>query len=817
MLALPSLPLRRTPFAAVLVALGLLLLLPGAVRAQAAAALRGTVLTSAGAPVPGATVLVAGPALAAERRATSDGAGRWVVGGLPAGEYQVRVRAPGFAAADARVVRLAAGESAELSLRLDPAPTVLDAVVTPATRSASALAEVPGAVTVVTREQIVEQTRLAPRLGPLLAQLVPGLGAGTETVSNYGQNLRGRTVLVMIDGVPQSTSRNVTRDFVNIDPALVERIEVVRGASAMYGDGATGGIVNVITRRGAGGPLRFTTELGVESSVRAPGEGLGPRVAQTVSGGRGAWDFLGAATFARTGGVFDAEGDRVPSDPTGQGGVAETNGWDLLGKLGWSGGAQRLQLTANVFRSEQDTEYATDPTVAQDPAGTKSRVRRGLDIERGQGTDNTVLNAEWSHDRLLGGRVRAQAYHRDYETAFGAGDYRAVPSLGGVIFQSYVDSRKTGGRLDVETPVARRWDAALLWGADYTAETTSQPVYTFDGAAYDASGGLRFVRSGERLFVPPIDQRNVGLFAQLRASPVRALVVRAGVRHERASMAFDDFTALNGVSFDGGRLEFAPTLANVGATLAVSPAVSLFANFSQGFSLADLGRVVRQPPAGFSLASRDAEAQRVDQYEAGARLALDRVQASVVAFRNTSDLGTSLGPDLQVVRAPERVHGAELTLDVQALDQLALGGTASWSEGEYRGAIGGDSAWLALNSFRIQPPKVTAHAEHRTTDRWTNRVQVLYSGSRDAAYDDFLRRPGANPAAPGFGERRVESYATVDLLSRLETGRGTIALGVRNLLNRQYFPVVSQLRPIGAASYSAASGTTLSVTYSVSY
>lgn len=123
------------------------------------------------------------------------------------------------------------------------AATALTRQVVTATRSAVSIAAVPGAVTVVSRERIEEQARAAPRLGPMLVQLVPGLGAATENLSNFGQNSRGRAVLVLIGGVPQSTSRNVSRDFVNIDPAMVERVEVVRGATSVYGK-HTGAVID---------------------------------------------------------------------------------------------------------------------------------------------------------------------------------------------------------------------------------------------------------------------------------------------------------------------------------------------------------------------------------------------------------------------------------------------------------------------------------------------------------------------------------------------------------------------------------------------
>lgn len=771
--------------------------------------LQGAVVNEEGRVVRGATVVAMGQV---ERSTRTDAQGRYRVESLPAGEYTLRVHTLGYRSA-AREVRVG-GEVTTLDLVVSAAPVGLDPLeVVGVTRTSVPVAAVPGAITVVRREEVEAQANITPRLGAILAQTVPGLGAGTETMSNYGQNLRGRTVLVLIDGVPQSTSRNVSRDFVNIDPAMVERVEVIRGATSLYGDGATGGVINIITRRGAVGRPQFTTSVGTEAALSEFGEGLGPRISQHVAGSRGALDYVLGGSFTNTAGVFDAEGDRIPADPTGQGGVADTRSYDFLGKLGYTTGAQRLQLTTNYFRSRQDTDFATAPTVG--PTG-KSRAIQGLELERGQGSNNLILNLEYTHGSILGSRLRAQTYHRQLETAFRPGDFRSGAWSGKTIFQSYVDSEKTGGRLEIETPLLERLEASLLWGADYTSELTAQRVYFFDPAAFDATGGLRFRRTGEGVFVPPIDTRSLGFFAQAGVRPLSRLMLRGGVRHERASAQLDDFTALNGIAVAGGTLDFDPVLFNAGAVLDATDAVQLFTNFSQGFSLADLGLVVRIPPPGFTLGSQTADAQRVNQVEAGLRAAWERFQASVAAFRNTSELGTSLGRDLEVVRAPERVYGVELTLDARPLEALGLGGTLSWTEGEYEKTGNEQVEWVPLNTFRIQPMKLTGYAEHQATERWRNRIQVLHSGSRDRAFEAVVEA-GGNPSNPGFGLRPVKAYTVVDLLSTINVGPGTLDVAVRNLFNTQYYPIVSQLMPIGPTSYSAASGATLSVGYTVSY
>ena len=803
----------------------------------------GRIVDGDGEPVREARIVARAVGGGTQGAASSDSTGRYIIRALPAGRYLLQVRALGFRPVVGLERIVGTGEVVAVDLRLSRAATALTRQVITATRSAVSIAAVPGAVTVVDRAQIEEQTKAVPRLGPMLAQLVPGLGVSTENLSNFGQNIRGRAILVLIDGVPQSTSRNVSRDFVNIDPAMVERVEVVRGATSVYGNGATGGVINIMTRRGGEvSGLQFGTEVSTEASLsRLSGSGLGPRLAQRVSGARGALDFLASGSVSRTGALFDAEGDRVPPDPTGQGGFAETNGYDLFGKVGYAFGAaqaQRLELSGSRYMSRQTTDYTADFSINALPAyQQKATTLPGLELERGQGTINSMLNVEYTHGALFGSRLQAQAYLRDYNTVFRPFDdrrYRTVTDTladgstqarrqytSGYVMQTYIESAKNGGRLQLESPLARRWaprlGATVLWGADYTGETTSQPVYLYDSTAFVQSSGRVFQKSGDAVFVPPLDLRSLGLFAQLSATPVQRLLLRGGIRHERASVRVDDFTALNGVSLAGGVLRFRPVLYNAGAVLTLTDAVNLFGNFSQGFSLADIGLVIRQPPAGLTLGAREATPQQVDQYEAGVRGSWRRIQASGTLFRNTSELGTSVGANLQVVRAPERVRGVELTLDGQPLDRVGVGGTYTWSEGEFWTRVGTDSVWQPLNSFRIQPSKLTAYVEHQMFAGWKNRLQVLRSGARDRSYNAFLARPGVNPVAPAFGERRVESYTVVDLLSSVNAGRGVLSVAVRNLLNGQYFPVVSQLMPVGNVSYSAAPGATLSVGYSVNY
>lgn len=768
--------------------------------------LSGRVLDQNGAAVGGATVTLRQQATNSERAVTTDSEGVYRFENLPEGQYGLSAGGTGFSAVTQNLT-LAAGESRSVDLTLSVSTLAAEVTVT-ATRSAESVAAIPGSITVIDREQVNEQVNLTENIGDALGKLVPGFAPGSQSLSTFGQTLRGRNALVLIDGVPQSTTRNVSRDLTTVDPAAIERIEVIRGATAIYGEGATGGIINIITRRPTEGRLAFTTDFGLSASLSHPLGTLGGDIRQSVSGKYRAFDFLITGAFDRSGGFFDADGDRIPPDPHGQGGPADTNNFNFLGKFGLDlTETQRLGLTVNHFDSEQTTDFASDPSVNRLPLGTqKARAIRGLQLDENQETNNTLFDLNYTNQNLFGSRLQTQVYRRDYLTRFFPFDARAFPIFGRTIFQSRLESKKTGGRLAVETPLPRSWGMTAVYGLDYTREHTAQPASIMDPAEFDRSGGLIFRKIGDRTFVPLIKQRNLGAFAQVEWKRFERFLLRGGLRHERIRSSIEDFTTIANNPIRGGDLNYTDTLFNVGGVFYATDAVSLFANFAQGFSAPDIGLILRGAPRGASVSTLPFAAQKVDTYETGVRGTWSRAQGSLSLFYNNSDLGTSSGGFNQpVIRAPERVYGLESTIDLQPEERFRFGGTATWLEGKSDPDLDGNYTYL--NSYRIPSVKLTAYVEHDTLPRWRNRLQVLYSGNRNRF-----------PASARFGEREVEDYATLDYLGSVRVGRGVLRFGVENLLNNQYFTRESQLlRTGGNASYAAARGAVFSVGYSISY
>jgi iron complex outermembrane recepter protein len=740
-----------------------------------------------------------------ETKTLEDGSFRFE--NLTPGKYRLRVQRQEFAEIS-KELELTAGNNLNLpDIVLEPRSLSAEVTVS-ATRTVESIAAIPGAVTVIDGERLQDQSDLSNNLGDALGKLVPGLALGSQSNSSYGQTLRGRNAMVLIDGVPQSTTRNITRDLTTIDPSAIERVEVIRGTTAIYGEGATGGIISITTRRPTDGRWNFTTDFGGSLSLSHPNDSFGGFVRQTVTGKRGIFDFLVNGSFDRTGGFYDAEGDRIPPDPHGQGGLADTNVYNVLGKFGLDlTKRQRLQFTVNRYYGVQDTEYASDPSVNTRPAlSVKARAIPGLQLDENQDSGNTLFNLDYSNSDIFGSRLQSQLYHREYRSRFFPFDGRAFPAFGRTIYQSRLEQKKTGGRLAVETVLPRRSGLTAVYGLDYVNERTSQPVGIMDPVVFDQSGGLVWRKVRDSIFVPLIKQQNTGLFGQFEWKKFDRLVLRGGVRHERINVRIDDFTTIANNFIRGGKLDYADTLFNLGGVFYATDVFSLFANFGQGFSVPDIGLVLRGAPVGSTVNTLPFEAQKVNNYETGVRASWQRVQSSLALFYNTSDLGTSSGGFNQpVIRAPERVYGMEAVLDAQPTDKFRVGGTLTWLEGKSDPNL--DGIYTYLNSYRIPPVKVTAYVEHNTTANWFNRLQVTYSGER--------KRFGANT---GFGLRPVDDYATIDYLSSIRLPKGTLRFGVENLLNRQYFTRESQLLRTGFnSSYAAAQGAVLSFGYSISY
>jgi iron complex outermembrane recepter protein len=667
-------------------------------------------------------------------------------------------------------------------------------VITTATRTEEDVTDVPRSVTVIEREAIEQQLTVSQsrNLQDILGNLVPGLAPSTQSSINSNQALRGRGVQVLVDGVPlRSNLDNQPRDLRSIDPSAIERIEVIRGPSAIYGDGGTGGVINLITRQPEEGELSHSLSIGVNAAAGGGdsfllGESFGNDLAYTVSGNPGVVDFLFNLAYSNTGGFYDARGNRIPQF----GPDSDTETLGLRGRLGFDlSEEQRLQLSASYFDADVNFLVISDPSIVEIPGIQFARAIED-DFELGGnelGNTTSILDLSYTHENLFGSQVQAQAFYRNASLTDAPEDFRVFGFVDPAIYNGTIDRELFGGRLQIETPIVSRLD--LLWGVDYLNEDVSQDLTVFDPQVFDESGGRVFRVSEEVPYIPPYTFTNFGVFAQLQWEATNWLNVSGGARYERFGLSVDDYTALGfGIvpdrSIEGGNINFDDVLFNIGAIVEITNEISVFASFAQGFSAPSFGTILRDPPEGFTSVEDNLDItrpQKVNNYEIGVRANWPRIQASLAGFYNDSELGVGFEESLtrsRVVRQPQRFLGLEGTVDWQPGGGWELGGTVSLLEGEFENEEGD---YLAIDGFTVAPPKYTAYVQHETEFGWQNRLQLLFVDDRDAAFDD-----GVDPVP-------VRGYTTLDFISSIPLLAGRLEFSIENLLNRQYAPFNNQV------------------------
>lgn len=86
----------------------------------------------------------------------------------------------------------------------------LDEVVIHTSRIPEAKTNAAAMVTIIDKQRVLQMSKTVPDMSHLLGLLTPGLALSSNTTNSRSQTLRGRSVLVLIDGIPQSTPLRAT-------------------------------------------------------------------------------------------------------------------------------------------------------------------------------------------------------------------------------------------------------------------------------------------------------------------------------------------------------------------------------------------------------------------------------------------------------------------------------------------------------------------------------------------------------------------------------------------------------------------------------
>ncbi|NTX83595.1 TonB-dependent hemoglobin/transferrin/lactoferrin family receptor [Citrobacter youngae] len=301
---------------------------------------------------------------------------------------------------------------------------VEDMTVT-ATGNARSAFEAPMMVSVI--DATAPENQTASSAADLL-RTVPGLTLdGTGRTNGQDVNLRGydrRGVLVLVDGVRQGTDTgHLNSTF--LDPALIKRIEVVRGPSALlYGSGALGGVIAYDTA-----DAKDLLEAGQNSGYRVFG------TAATGDHSLG----MGASAFGRTdtldgllawssrdrGDLHQSDGTTAPNDEAINNMLAKGS-WKIDSAQTLAGSLRYYNNDAREPKNPQTS--AADAT--SNPMTDRSTIQRDAQLTYTLApVDNDWLNADarlyWSEARINAQNPDATNEFRKQTTKGGKIDNRS--------------------------------------------------------------------------------------------------------------------------------------------------------------------------------------------------------------------------------------------------------------------------------------------------------------------------------------------------------------------------------------------------------
>lgn len=425
----------------------------------------------------------------------------------------------------------------------------IDVVVT-APRIDVPLRVLPAATSVVSYDEL----KALPRgIGAEeVFKLVPGLKIDNQAdgervhVSIRGQGLlteRGiRGIKVLQDGLPLNDPTGFAPDLYDVDWLTVNSIEVFRGpSSAIYGGGAAGGVINIMTRNGA--------------ADRA--------AAGTASVSLGSYSFWKGLVEA--GGTKGAANYRVSVSHNQGDGYRDHTDFDatnLYGKLLWAPSSE-FKLTAivagthffnenaeglNIDWLRQNRRMANPDALTFNEYQHTNRVTTGVSGQWAAARNQDVLFSLYMRHTTWEESVPSSVQHRTYNTPGAILQYGAHGAWG-----------KTANHLTV--------------GLDVDWQTIDDLKHPNLGDA---------VEGPELLSDQTIQQGSVGWYVMDRVEAGSRWAFMFDVRGDRITNELTDHLRADGLDLSGSA-RFSKATGRVGASYAAASNVSIYGSWGQGF------------------------------------------------------------------------------------------------------------------------------------------------------------------------------------------------------------------------------------------
>jgi catecholate siderophore receptor len=655
----------------------------------------------------------------------------------------VAASSAGAAAATAATAgSTAEDEAAERLRRPTPLPKV-EAVVDDsgyaatrtetATKTETALIDVPQQVTVITRELIRDQAMQG--IGDAM-RYVPGIGIAQGEGNRDTPILRGNssTADMFVDGVRDDVQ--YFRDLYNI-----ERVEALKGPNAMiFGRGGSGGIINRVTKQPAWDIVReLELHVGGWDKRRLTadvGQGINDAVAFRVN------------VLAEDSGSFrdDVSAERWGVNPT----LAIAPGEDTT-----------IVLGLERFHDDRTADR-----------GISSRNGRPLDVDRSiffgdparsqsvadvEAFDATVTH-EIGENTSLRNRTRSARYDKFYQNVFPG----AVNADGTAAAISAYNNRTERSNLFNQTDLVFSldgggWRHTLLLGAEFGRQETDnlRTTGTFNGTAATSVqvplSNPRF--DGPIVFAPSTSDANNHGVARNAAVYVQDQIEFSPRWQAVLGLRYDAFEVDLTNNRTGGVLRAEDDVVSPRVGLVFKPRadLSLYASASRSFL----------PRSGEQLASLSAstaalEPETFENLELGLKwnlrpelmlsAAVYQLDRGNVAVLDPSPTNTS-GQLILLEGDAQRVRGAEFGLAGQVTRRWSMIAAAAWQDGETLQEIKtSTSASGILPAGRVlaQLPRRTFSWWNRVDfgDRWGAGLGLISRSAMYASTSNSVTLPG---------------------------------------------------------------------------
>ncbi|QUM82048.1 TonB-dependent receptor [Moritella sp. 5] len=686
-----------------------------------------------------------------------------------------------------------------------------ETTVVVASRTEKAISEIPGTVWFVDSEQIEQEYRGGKTLGEILAATVPSLDVSSGGRTNYGQNLRGRAMLVMIDGVSLQSSRPISRQLDAIDPFNIERIEVLSGSTSIYGAGATGGVINIITKKSEGGALQFESYVSSSSGFNK-GDDLDYKVAQSVSGGNDTVSARVAAVYTETQGFYGSDGKMITPDIS-QGSLQYNKTIDLQTTVNVAvSDSKNLKLLAQYYDSQQDSPYGLY-IAGRDFVD----VRKGFESDRQHGTERIMLSSAYSDSEFFGHQLMVEGSYRKEDQTY-------TPYYQGA-------SQQTTDVFSLKTALAKSFGKVdLVYGVDAYLDQFDSNQALFDPKVANASGNLINETYAEIGRYPGVTVGSTAAFIQANVNITDDWSIEGGYRYQYMRNKIDDFVDYKiqkkiaqgkGSSADavpGGKTNYSIGLFNLGSVYKLTSDSQIWVNFSQGFDLADPAKYYGKGSYSaadanghyglknsINVANSKMSGIKTNSYELGYRIQKDALSFQTAAYLSQSNKSVEYNKKtllIDSVSDKKRVYGAEALVSYWVMDNIQVGASGHYVVSEVKSA----EKWDDFSAGQASTSKASSWIG------WYDSALSLKVQSQTMFdYKDAE-------------EKELVGYTVLDLVGRYELPVGSLGFGIQNLLNKDYTTAWGQRAQIlYAKHYDAAAydykgrGRTYTLNYQVKY